>query len=90
MRKVLCQGSMRVHTCAWTYQPAVQEASCQRVVEDHGPLTVDRLQDVLDSNWDVRVSARHLLTSFLTFNQEISKGACSASLGDGQRLLVAT
>lgn len=57
-----------VCTCPWSYQPAVQKASSQRVVEDHGPLTVDRLQYALYSNWDVTVSARCLLIPSLAFN----------------------
>lgn len=77
-------------TFARSDQPAVQEASCQRIVEDHGLLTADRLQDVFHGNWDIRVRGARLLTSFLPFNQEICKGTCSPSLSDGQRLIVAT
>lgn len=75
-------------TCSWRDQPAVQKTSCQGIVEDHGPLTVDRLQDVLYGYWNVRVRARRLLTSFLAFDQQIGKGTRSPALGYGQSLIV--
>lgn len=57
------------HTCARSYQPAVQKASSQGVVENHGPLAVDRLQNVLHGHWDVGVgAASRLLARFLTLD----------------------
>lgn len=82
---VVCLG---VCTCPWRYQPAVQKASSQGVIEDHGSLTVDRLQDVLHGHGDVRVGARRLLTPFLAFDQEIGEGARPPSLRYRQRLVV--
>lgn len=76
-------------TCARSYQPAVQEASSQGVVEDHGPLAVDRLQNVLHGDWDVGVgAASRLLARLLTLHEEVGKGPRPAPLGDGQRLVV--
>ena len=57
-----------VLTAPWSYQPAVQKASSQRIVEDHSPLTVDRLQYVLHGDWDVRVCVCRLLASFLALD----------------------
>lgn len=77
------------HTCPRSYQPAVQKASSQGVVEDHGPLAVDRLQNVLHSDWDVGVGvASRLLACFLTLDEKVGKGSRAAPLGDGQRLVV--
>lgn len=77
------------HTCAWSYQPAVQKASSQGVVEDQGPLAVDRFQNVLHRDWDVGVgAASRLLARFLPLNKKVGKGSRAAPLGDGQRLVV--
>lgn len=59
---------MCVCTCAWSYQPAVEKTSSQGVVEDHGLLTVDRLQNVFHGDRDVGVSVPRLLACLLTLN----------------------
>lgn len=79
---------MCVRTCAWSYQPAVEKTSSQGVVEDHGLLTVDRLQNVLHGDRDVGVSVPCLLACFLTLNQKVGEGSCSSPLRDGQRLVM--
>lgn len=77
------------HTCSWGYQPAVQKSSSQRVVEDHGPLAVDSLQNVLHGDWGVGVgAASHLLACFLTLDEKVGEGSRAAPLGDGQRLVM--
>lgn len=77
------------HTCARSYQPAVQKASSQGVVEDQGPLAVDRLQNVLHRDWDVGVgAASRLLARFLPLDEKVGEGSRAAPLGDGQRLVV--
>lgn len=87
----MCVCECAAHTCSRSYQPAVQEASSQRVVEDHSPLAVDRLQNVLHGNWGVGVcAASHLLAGLLALNKQVGKSSCAAPLSDGKRLVVPT
>lgn len=85
-------GACSDHTCAvtcpWSYQPAVEEAPSDGIVEDQGPLTVHRLHHVLHGHGDVGVRARRVLVSLLPFDEEVGERARSSSLGDGQRLIV--
>lgn len=75
-------------TCPWSYQPAVEEAPSDGIVEDQSPLAVHRLHHVLHGNGDVGVRDRRVLVSLLPFNKEVGERACSSPLGDGQRLIV--
>lgn len=89
----ICRRQIRVvcglfFTCPWSYQPAVEEAPSNRVVEDESPLAVHRLHHVFHGDGNVGVRARRVLVPLLPFNQEVSKRACSPALRDGQSLVV--
>lgn len=45
-------------TCPWSYQPAVEEAPSNRIVEDESPLAVHRLHHVFHGDGNVGVRAR--------------------------------